>query len=695
MFLFNHSHRVMLGPFSATSHGGMLIEPLAWGHRGHTTPFPAQVRPGLPGNHMPACMPHCDTRPKHERVCVYAITLMASMGVQVRVVPHEPVAAILETQYKPLLERTMYYGPSAFHFDLTRQEVTVLLQLLSQRRPFGATLPFLAPLCYHPLNPPPWAPSHFHALPAAQQPPQSQSTLDGWLVPRQQGAVSAVQPPPQAPADAVGEPFRFGGQAQPFGLAPTVRLPPPQPQRAADNPQGMQGEGFAAGVFALNGFAHSSLGGLIGGGAGQLANGGLFAPRQQLHSEQPAPAQQVHGYGTAWAPSAAQQISGLANGMPPPKRHRLANMVGPDELAADGPVENGARPEERSAPAQNGSAQSGWSGWAPTQPQGLVSGPGAHAAGEDAGRPLQPQPTSPFAVFAQANRPSAQPAPVPFPGFAQPSATAPWADAAAQPPSPGALLFPPIAGTPLPAAQQRPAAPQLSIFQTPSQQSPLAPPPPSWSPTVERGRAGVTETGQNGGQSGPLPQQEQSPHHSAPPGPQQQYNEPPTLQQQQQQPASNPLDSINALPQVLGGLSGLLPGQEPQLAAVIRAALGATAQLQVALQAILAVLEPQQASPATAAPAATPHAPTPAPAVSSPVMAPGAQAPSPVPAAPFASSPSPQHATPSAVSNLRSHISLVLLLLSHTANITFRSSQILCGSPVETGKREDVGCKLE
>ena len=55
IFLFNAAYRVLLGPFSATSHGGMNIEPQAFGSRGHKTPFPAQVSPSLPGNVVPAC----------------------------------------------------------------------------------------------------------------------------------------------------------------------------------------------------------------------------------------------------------------------------------------------------------------------------------------------------------------------------------------------------------------------------------------------------------------------------------------------------------------------------------------------------------------------------------------------------------------------------------------------------------------
>ena len=43
IFLFDHSNRVLLGPFSAATDGGMGIDPKAWGRRGHATPFPAQV----------------------------------------------------------------------------------------------------------------------------------------------------------------------------------------------------------------------------------------------------------------------------------------------------------------------------------------------------------------------------------------------------------------------------------------------------------------------------------------------------------------------------------------------------------------------------------------------------------------------------------------------------------------------------
>lgn len=556
---------------------------------------------------------------------------MSLVCMQVRVMPHEPVVSIMETVYKPLLQHSLYYGASAFHFDLNREEVTVLLQLLAKHRPFGATMPFLGPLCWHPLNPPAGTAQYLMPGTAPVQ-HQSQPASNARLLP------GPSQPSAQAPAATATEPFRFrGAQVQQFGLAPTVRLPPAH-HTAAYKQQSAMGQGFASGGFAPNGFAQGLT--LVSGG--QLANGGLTAPfaRGPAASGQPGLAQQLHGghlgnanvNGTAAAPSAAWQDREVANGLPPAKRHRLANMAGTIDLAAAGVMDMGAQLREQSVrdasvheagSRQNGRAHSGWPGFGPMQLQGTSNGPvqNSQALGEELQRPEQPEPSSPFAVFARANSSVRQGSAVPFPGFAQPSAAAPRVDTAVQPPgswpSPGVAAFPSAASTPQPSGQPHPAMRQQmpTIFQphfTPGSQE-RPPPPPFWSPGATPGAAPRT------GQTGPLPQQEQLRQHTAPP------------QQQQQPHVGNLMDSINALPHVLGALPNALLGQQAQLAAVITAALGATAQLQAALQAIMAVLEQQPA----AAHVATPHAQAPAPAPA-PVASPPQHA-------------TPQHATPSPV----------------------------------------------
>ncbi|CAL8468612.1 g8152 [Coccomyxa elongata] len=641
VFLFDHSNRMLLGPFSATTNGGMDIEPKAWGRRGHVTPFPAQVR----------------------------------------VLPHEPIAAISELEYKPLIGWSLFYNATSFHFDLSKDETSILLQLFATRRPQGAHIPLLAPELWHQVRPPAngavqhWAPNA--AAPASFAPGIVQVQRNGLP-----GASGAFQNFGHAS-------FTNGGPMMSLGQMQPVRRPAPPPLQAAQQGNAfgqaslLGGQGHAAARPLLNGFVQGLPLSLQVRSNGPLANGITEAPAQTLvqASQQPASSQQqpssaeagsaavMNRDGTAEASNGAFHDASVPFGVRPAKRHRLANMAGAD---APGPTGAGMQTGAEAAAGaaadagvqQNGPGQSGW-------------GSGAHTGPEQAAQTSQS--LSPFAAFAQSKNRAGQPSVLPFPGFALPSSASSQLLSPLQLPMPpghrgdSGLPFPPVAGTPVPAHQSLPAA-QQHLASTPAitplpgwsgwrqakpQQAPAtpqaqvrgaqiddAPPPPaSWlqasrqnvatreahatDPQIHvpsfAGQQAAHGSQQDVRQTSMQPEQQPS----AQPSAQTPHLGPQPAPHQQQQPFPDPqpmLDSINGLPQALNAILHAPSEQQPQLAAVIRAALQATAQLQVALQAVLMSLEPQGA----AVPPSAPDMPSSAPGMphaSQPQHAPAPQVP--------------------------------------------------------------------
>ena len=67
----------------------------------------------------------------HSRL--YARLLNTPCVPQVRVAVHQPIIALREKDFRPLIE-TAYYSSSNFHFDLTRAEALRLLEMLAHRQ---------------------------------------------------------------------------------------------------------------------------------------------------------------------------------------------------------------------------------------------------------------------------------------------------------------------------------------------------------------------------------------------------------------------------------------------------------------------------------------------------------------------------------------------------------------------------------
>ena len=588
--------------------------------------------------------------------------------VQVRVLSHEPIAAIPEHEYKPLIGGTLYYNTTSFHFDLNSGETSILLQLFAARRPQGASIPRLAPELWYQVRPPAngvaqqWPPNA--AAPASFAPGivQGQPMMSAMQHHGLPGASGAFHSFGHAPFVNGGGPMMSLGQMQP------VRRPAAPPLHAAHQGSAfgqasfLGGQGHAGARPMLNGFVQGPPLSLHLHSNGPLANGftQANAPPWVQASQQPASQQQpssaeagsAHARdsaGTTNASGGASQDVHLAAAAPKPaKRHRLANMAGTDapgltdtgtqtgaEAAADAGTDAGAQ--------HSGPAQSAW-GW------------DRNTGSEQATQTSQP--LSPFAAFAQSKNRAGLPSALPFPGFALPSSVSSQPLSPLQLPMPpnhhvrSELPFPPLPGTPLPTQQSSPAG-QQHLASTPAvtplpgwsgwrqatpQQAPVtpqaqvrgaqkddAPPPPATWLRASRQDVATREphpTEQSPQPPGPLFAGQQAAHGSRQgtrqtsmqpeqqplPQPSAQPPQPGPQPAPQQQPLPDPqpmLDSLNALPQVLGSILHAPAEQQPQLAAVIRAALQATAQLQVALQAVLTTMEPQHG----AAPASAPDMP--------------------------------------------------------------------------------------
>ncbi len=599
---------------------------------------------------------------------IAALPLICSV-VQVRVLPHEPIAAISELEYKPLIGRSLYYNATSFHFDLSKDETSILLQLFATRRPQGAHIPLLAPELWHQVRPPAngavqhWAPNA--AAPASFAPSivQGQSVFSALQGNGFPGASSAFQ-------NFGHVSFPNGGPMMSLGQMQPVRRPAPPPLQAAQ-----QGNAFSQAAF-LGGQGHAAARPLLNGFAqdlplssqvrsnGPLANGITEAPaqiwvqasqqpassQQQLSSAEAGSADAMNRAGAAEASNGAFHDASVSLGLRPAKRHRLANMAGTD---APGPTGAGMQTGAEAAAGagadagaqQSGPGQSRW-------------GSGAHTGPEQAVQTSQS--LSPFAAFAQSKNQAGQPAVLPFPGFALPSTSSQPLSPLQLPMPPGhsgdsGLPFPPVAGTPVPPHQSLPAA-QQHLASTPAitplpgwsgwrqatpQQAPAtpqaqvrgaqnddAPPPPATWLRASRQNVATREAHATDHQNHVPSFAGQQAAHGSQQGlrqtsmqPEQQPSSQPSAQTphlgpqpapQQQPPFPDPqpmLDSINGLPQALNAILHAPSEQQPQLAAVITAALQATAQLQVALQAVLMSLEPHD----SAVPSSAPDMPSSAP----------------------------------------------------------------------------------
>ena len=66
----------------------------------------------------------------HDKLYAQLLTLPVR---QVRVAVHQPIIALKEKDFRPLIE-TAYYSSNNFHFDLTPAEALRLLEMLAHRQ---------------------------------------------------------------------------------------------------------------------------------------------------------------------------------------------------------------------------------------------------------------------------------------------------------------------------------------------------------------------------------------------------------------------------------------------------------------------------------------------------------------------------------------------------------------------------------